>query len=69
VLEGTLYTTSAQSEEDGIDFDNIDFLSFINGGTFGKPAIIAPGEDHVAGETRVLYVNTALVVAVEVTKQ
>lgn len=68
MIEGTFYTPSATSTDDGIEFDNVDMISFVNDGTFGKPAIIAPGDDHVHGNIRVLYINTKLVAALEVSK-
>lgn len=49
-------------------FDNVDYVSFVNAGTYGPPPIIAPGKDHVSGEMNVLYVNTGAVIAIQVDK-
>lgn len=63
-----VYPIGATSKEDALEFEDVEFLSFINEGTFGKPAIVAPGPEHKAGEAYVLYVNTGAVLAVEVEK-
>lgn len=52
-----------------IEIDNADYLSFVNSGTYGKPAIIAPGDEHQAGDIKVVYVNTSLVAVCEVDKR
>jgi hypothetical protein len=51
----------------------VDYLSLINDGTFGKPPLLTKGEGQSrpvadAGET-VLYVNPANVVALEATRE
>lgn len=46
----------------------VDFVSFVNQDTFGKPAIIAPGDDHARGEVTVLYVFPGGISALEVEK-
>lgn len=54
--------------DDGIEFVGITHISLVNSGTFGKPALIAPGDDHIRGAKRVLYVNTTLCKVWEVDK-
>ncbi len=57
-----------------VDFEGVDFISFVSGGTFGKPAIIAPGTDGFVPASAsdrpvtVLYVNPGLVPALKATK-
>lgn len=55
---------------DGTDvpFKDVDFISFVSDKTYGKPALIAPGEDHVQGQIRVLYVNPSNMTALDATK-
>jgi len=41
---------------DPVEFENVDYLSFINGETYGKPPIIAPGtENYSQGPTEVVF--------------
>lgn len=62
----TIITTNGEEiEVDG----QVDFISFVNHDTFGKPAIIAPGDDHVRGAKRVLYVNTGGIAALDVVNE
>lgn len=65
-LEVTVYALDGERLE--FEHDTFDFISFVNHDTFGKPALIAPGDDHIGGQARVLYVNTGGVAAVEVDK-
>lgn len=51
-----------------LDNDEVDFISFVNASTFGKPAIIAPGDDHQRGNVKVLYVFPGGISALEVEK-
>lgn len=74
-LSATVYPLYPTFDDDGqvreLLFEDVDFVSFVNHDTFGKPAIIAPGPDHVSrddGPLSVLYVNTGGVCAVEVTR-
>lgn len=47
-----------------------DYLSFVNGDTYGKPPIVAPNDpDHISGSKTVLYVNPANVACVAVEKR
>jgi hypothetical protein len=64
----TIYPLDAASKDDAIEFEDVEFLSFINHGTFGIPAIIGPGQNHVPDAEQVLYVNTGAVLAIEVEK-
>lgn len=59
----------AASEEAAIDFTGVDYLSFINGATYGKPPIIAPETDNYSpGETVVVFVNPDRCAAIRVEK-
>lgn len=72
-LDITAYPAGAHLDVDEnlvpVEIEDADFLSFINSGTYGKPAIVAPGEDHQAGDIKVVYVNTSLVAVCEVDKR
>lgn len=63
-LDVTVWTPTG---EEGIDFDNIDFISLVNHDTYGKPAIISD-EEHARQPVRVLYINPNNIAAVEVHK-
>lgn len=55
--------------EEDIEFEGVDYLSFINGSTYGKPPIVAPGtENYQTGPCRVLFVNPDKISAVQVDK-
>lgn len=50
-------------------FEGVDYLSFINGATYGKPPIIAPETDNYSpGETVVVFVNPDRCAAIRVEK-
>lgn len=57
----------AIGEDDSTTFTAIDFVSFVNEGTFGPPALVAPspkepGRPPLARPgQRVLYINTSLI--------
>lgn len=63
--------------EDGITYDNIDFVSLVNNETYGPPALVAPGRGPGGTSTaptarpgqRVLYINTNLVPIFEVERE
>ena len=59
-----------QERTDGVHFEDVDYLSFINGDTFGKPPLIT-GDDRVRDDLpiTVLYVSTGNVSAIEVTRE
>jgi len=48
-------------------YREVDFVSFVNDGTFGPPALVAPSAKNPDGKPiarpgqRVLYVNTSLI--------
>ena len=69
-----LYARDASFDPDHdqapVEFEDIDYLSFINGDTFGKPPLIT-GEDRVRDvlPITVLYVSTGNVSAIEVTRE
>lgn len=71
--EITVYPAGCKDDE-SLEFENIDFLSFINGETYGKPPLITGDEEGstaraIAREGQiVLFVNPANVAAVEVHK-
>lgn len=54
-----------------LEFRDVDYLSFINHDTYGKPPLVV-GEDErpalAREDDRVVYVNTALAAVVEVEK-
>jgi hypothetical protein len=68
VIEGTIYGV------DGVlaSFAEVDFISFVNADTHGKPAIIAPGTPNFQsaddGNVTVLYVNPGQISALKATK-
>ena len=67
LLHVKVWPTDAECKDDFIEFSDVENLSYVNHGTYGKPAIIAPGTpDYQQGEVQVLYVNTGAVLAVEV---
>lgn len=46
------------------------YVSLVNSESFGKPPLIAPGNDQVAHvEDRVLYINTSLVPAFSIKRE
>lgn len=56
------------TEDGGMVFEDVDWVSLVNGGTHGPPALVAPGRANgtqVATRAQVgqevLYINTALV--------
>jgi hypothetical protein len=57
-----------------VDFNEVDFISFVNHNTYGKPPIIAPGTDDFTparerqGDVTVLYVNPNNITALRATK-
>lgn len=58
----------------GVEFTDVDFVSFVNNGTYGPPALIAPnpktperGPRARLGQ-KVLYINTNLVPAFEIVR-
>lgn len=63
-LEITVYTHGPEGTLVETEFD-ADYISFVNHETYGRPAILAPGPDHVEGATDVLYVNLNSIVAVQ----
>lgn len=65
-LQVTVFPAGANEESDGIEFDNIDFISLVNHDTYGKPAIISDDEGRDA--VRVVYINPNNISAVEVHK-
>ena len=63
-------TYSHPSDENPLEHEGIDYVSLVNNGTHGKPALIAPGGKPgdpraTVGET-VLYINTAFVPMFEI---
>lgn len=67
-MDVVVYGIDDDREEDGIEFHGITHISLVNSGTFGKPALIAPGEEHVPGAKKVLYINTSFCKVWEVDK-
>lgn len=67
MLDVTLKLKGSDEEEDSVE---VTYLSWINGGTYGPPALIAPVDrpnGSRAGQgDRVLFVNTDAVEYVEV---
>lgn len=72
MLNVTVWPLGSSVEDDeGLEFENIDFLSIINNDTYGKPPIITgeAGQPATARPgQRVLYINPATIAAVEVEK-
>lgn len=71
-LTVTIYPDAdAISEDDATTFHDVDFVSFVNEGTFGPPALVAPGRPPTPNSRpapptarpgqEVLYINTSLV--------
>ncbi len=61
----------ARGDGGAIEFDDVDYVSLTNSGTYGKPPLIAPagpiGERATAVEgDNVLYVNPEHYVAIEI---
>ena len=52
-------------EPDPLRFTSVDYISFVNSDTFGKPPLIADKEHNVPEDANILYINPALIVAVE----
>ncbi len=52
-----------------VTFDAVEYLSFVNSGTYGIPAVLGPGPGKIDGARNVLYVNTGSVLAVEADRQ
>lgn len=72
MLNVTVWPLGSTKEDEGIEFENIDFLSLINNDTYGKPPLItaeAGSERAMARDgATVLYLNPATIAAVEVEK-
>lgn len=68
-LDVTVFTTDTDAE--ALEFADVDFVSWVNDGTYGPPALIAPGPGHTQTRdgTRVVYVNTGAVAVVEVVRR
>lgn len=71
MLSVTLYPQSL-NEEDRLELHDFDFISLVNEQTYGPPPLVAPksaGDKPLAqiGD-RVLYINTNLVAAFEITR-
>lgn len=65
-LDVTVHTSG---DLEPIQEDGVEFVSFVNSKTFGKPPIIAPGtEDYQRDKADVLYINPENVAAVRVKK-
>lgn len=65
-LDVTIFTAS---DLEPIQEDGVEFVSFINDKTFGKPPIIAPGtDDYQRDEADVLFINPANIAAIRVVK-
>lgn len=67
MLTVTVYTDGG---DEGDVFENVDFVSLVNGNTFGPPPLVAPGKSGESPtakvEDRVLYINTHLVPLFEI---
>lgn len=68
MLDVTLYDQSLSVAETfhSDDDDGVDYVSLVSDGTYGKPALIAPGKPgdaRAAVGERVLYINTNIVPA------
>lgn len=73
MLEVTIYTAESLDDEDvkPLVLDGVDFVSLINPGTHGPPALVAPNAKSGAPPTArpgstVLFINTALVPVFEI---
>lgn len=68
-LRVTLYLGSGD-EADTIEDIDVDFVSLVNGSTYGPPPLIAPQPNRegsrAAPGDKVLYINTAVVPAFEI---
>lgn len=58
----------AIDNDEPTSFSGVDYVSFVNAGTFGPPALVAPAPKDPAGTKpratvgqKVLYVNTSVV--------
>jgi hypothetical protein len=67
-LNAEVYTVGPEGKLVLSVAEEVDFVSYFNGGTHGPPALVAPGRENgqaVPAKARpgqsVLYVNTALV--------
>lgn len=78
MLTVTIYpdAESLGSDDGGVQFDNVNYVSFVNNQTYGPPALIAPPPKSPAGTQprarpgeSVLYINTALVPAFEIVRE
>lgn len=72
VLEVTLYNADGTVAHEFEGNASLDYVSFVNPGTHGKPPVIAPGKPGDARAEigdRVLFINTALVAGVLITRR
>lgn len=60
------------NDNDATVFADVDFVSLVNHGTFGPPALVAPGRSADAPRAqrgdKVLYVNTSVVALFEIVR-
>ena len=78
MLNVTVYPDASSlldTENDGVTFDSIDYVSLVNNQTYGPPALIAPsparnggGQKRATPGERVLYLNTNLIPAFEIVR-
>lgn len=72
MLEVVVYDTSGKVVREFVGDDAVDYVSIVSGETYGKPALIAPGNDSsgsfASPEDRVLYINTRFVPFYEITR-
>ena len=74
MLSVTIFTEKSLNDEAvPVTHDNVNFVSLVNGGTHGPPALVAPtrkdGERQPAtagAGDRVLYINTSVALAWEI---
>lgn len=62
-LRVLLYPTGGEDEQDVVEH-TVDYVSFVNSGTFGPPPLVAPKDGNpplAAPGDEVLYINTSLV--------
>ena len=77
MLNVTIYpdAESLMSDEGGVVFEDYDYVSLVNNETYGPPALIAPPPRSPHGTApraalndKVLYINTNLIPAFEITR-
>jgi hypothetical protein len=74
MLNVTIYPDAASlldTENDGVTFHELNYVSLVNNQTYGPPALIAPSPARNGGAVpgeRVLYINTNLVPVFEIVR-